>query len=499
MLALGIDSGTQSTKVLAVDLDTGTLLASARSAHRMVPGLPEGHIEQEPQMWYEAMCEAVRSCLDQLGPRREEVLAIGVSGQQHGCVVLDENDHPIRPAKLWCDTSTQAQCETITEAFGGAGGVIELAGNPILPGYTLPKLLWLKENEPNHFRRIRSILLPHDYLNFRLTGEKKMEYGDASGTGALNIRTRSWSVPLLDYVSPTLKACLPTPGSSRLPNGLLREELRESWGLRHRPVVSAGGGDNMLGAIGTGNVSEGRVTASLGTSGTLYAWSPTPVIDPRGEVAAFCDSTNGWLPLACTMNVTVATEELRALFHWDLAELEAAAASAAPGADGVLFLPYLQGERTPNLPNASALFHGLRIGKMTRENLARAVMEGATLGMAYGLARLRELGITPTEIRLTGGGSASPLWRQICADTFNVPTVGLASPDGAALGAAIQAGVTALSVRGELVNLQEMVERNVALDESTRTMPQPENAALYEEALARFSALSHQLHQGGFL
>jgi len=204
-------------------------------------------------------------------------------------------------------------------------------------------------------------------------------------------------------------------------------------------IVSAGGGDNMMGAIGTANVEPGRVTASLGTSGTLFAYSAKPAIDPKGEIAAFCDSTDGWLPLVCTMNVTVATEAARNLFGWSHAQMEKEIASVPAGSDGLLFLPYLTGERTPNLPHASGVFHGLTPRTMKPAHLARATMEGVTLGLAYGMDGLRQLGVEPSEIRLIGGGSKSAVWRQICADVFGCRVVTVMEAEGAALGAAIQA------------------------------------------------------------
>jgi xylulokinase len=499
MLSLGIDSGTQSTKTIVLDSETGEILASAQQAYGLIGGLPPGHLEQDPSVWVDAVDKTVRACLEQLGARKDEVAAIGVSGQQHGCVVLDDDDQPVRPAKLWCDTSTVEQCEQFAAEFGGAKGLIDLAGNPILPGYTAPKLLWLKENEPANFRRTKTVLLPHDYLNFWLTGEKKMEYGDASGTGWMNVRTRTWCEPILNFIDPSLNDKIPRPGSSRAPNGLLRDELRKAWGLKQSPVVSAGGGDNMMGAIGTGNITPGCVTASLGTSGTLYSYSATPVIDPQGEIAAFCDSTDAWLPLVCTMNVTVATEQARALFNWDHATMEEQIRRIPAGAEGLLFLPYLNGERTPNLPNGSGVFHGLSARTMTPAHMARAVMEGATMGLAYGLNRFRELGVEPTEIRLTGGGSKSAIWRQICADVFGVSTVCLASAEGAALGAAIQAAATARSAAGELGTLRELSSRIAAPDESTRAQPSGEAVALYAELLKRQTGLTRKLHAAGYL
>jgi xylulokinase len=222
------------------------------------------------------------------------------------------------------------QCNEIEAEFGGTDELIKLAGNAIPPGYTAPKILWLKQNEPKNFKALRTVLLPHDYINFFLTGEKGMEYGDASGTGLLDVRTKEWCQPLIDFIDPDLSECLPQVASSRRALGLLKDDLREAWGLSKSPVVSAGGGDNMMGAIGTGNVQQGVVTASLGTSGTLYAFCNEPVVDPEGEVAAFCDSTDRWLPLVCTMNVTVATEQVRKMFNWSHDELKSESAKLLP-------------------------------------------------------------------------------------------------------------------------------------------------------------------------
>jgi xylulokinase len=499
MLTLGIDSGTQSTKTIVLDTDTGDIIASAQSAYGLVAGLPPGHLEQEPQAWTEAVDKTVRECLQKIGARKKEVAAIGVSGQQHGLVVLDKKGVPTRPAKLWCDTSTVAQCEQFAAEFGGAQGLIKLAGNAILPGYTAPKILWLKQNEPANFKIIDSVLLPHDYINFWLTGEKRMEFGDASGTGLLDIRTRKWCKPLFDFIDRELIEKFPQLGSSRQAVGLLRSVLCEQWGIEGDIVVSAGGGDNMMGAIGTGNIAPGVMTVSLGTSGTLYSYSEKPVADPQGEVAAFCDSTDAWLPLVCTMNVTVATEQVRNLFGWNHAQLEKEIAAAPAGADGLLFLPYLNGERTPNLPKGSGVLHGLTTENMRPAQIARATMEGVTLGLAYGLNRFRELGVAPSEIRLTGGGSKSAVWRQIAADIFGVPTVCLTSSEGAALGAAVQALWTAGSVNGSISSLAEITARLVTLDPATRVAPDPKNKTLYADLLRKQTDLTRRMHAIGYL
>lgn len=494
MIFIGIDSGTQSTKAIALDLDSGEIVAEAQKKYDLIEGLPAGHLEQHPQAWIDAVKASVGNCVEQLGDRRGQIRGIGVSGQQHGLVVLDANDEVVRPAKLWCDTSTADQCDQFAAKFGGQSGLIEKTGNAMLPGYTIPKLLWLKQNEPENFDKVRSVLLPHDYINFWLTGTKRMEYGDASGTGILNIRTREWDPELIDFIDPRVRDMLPDPGSSREPNGQLRSELVSEWGLPANVTVSAGGGDNMMGAIGTGNTRPGVITASFGTSGTLYGCAAEPVIDPQGEIAAFCDSTDRWLPLVCTMNVTVVTEQVREWFGWDLPELESRIASTEPGAGGISFLPYLNGERTPNLPNGSGVIHGLNGANATPANIARAAMEGATLGLAYGLRRFADLGLTPTEIRLTGGGSNSGAWRQISADAFGVPVVGLATAEGASLGGAIQAA----HVSG-LGTYQDLCGRLVELDESTRCEPNPDFADLYQEKLDRQMALTGTLKDGGQL
>ena len=496
---LGIDSGTQSTKAIVLDFETRKILASAHRKYELIEGLPAGHLEQNPQDWLDAVDGCIQECVQKLGADKSKIAGIGVSGQQHGLVVLDAKDQVVRPAKLWCDTSTVAQCEQIAHEFGGQPGCIHLAGNAMLPGYTIPKLLWLKQNEPQNFAQVTSILLPHDYINFHLSGVKRMEYGDASGMGILNVRTREWCPEICDFIDKRVLEMLPPLGSSNAVHGTLRPELARKWGLSESVIISAGGGDNMMGAIGTGNVKPGVITASFGTSGTLYGVASEPVVDGQGEVAAFCDSTDQWLPLVCTMNVTVVTEQVREMFGWSLPQLEEAVSSAPAGADGITFLPYLNGERTPNLPNGTGVLHGLRTTNMTPQNIARAAVEGATLGLAYGLKRFRELGMNPTEIRLTGGGSQSKAWRQIAADAFNSEVVTLATAEGAALGAAVQAAFALLHRDGKVSGYEELTSRLVTLDESTRCKPDGAKVALYEERLQKLSGLTRRLHEVEYL
>jgi len=295
-LLIGIDSGTQSTKAVVVDAKNGEVLGSGAQTYELIPDLPPGAKEQHPNSWREAAAAAIRQALRAAKAVAAEVKAIGVSGQQHGFVPLDAAGEVIRPAKLWCDTSTAAECAEITEALGGQKKTIKALGNAVLPGFTASKILWLKNHEPKNFAKLATVLLPHDYLNFWLTGERVMEYGDASGTALLNVKSRRWANSVLDAIDPELADKLPKLISSDEPAGRLRATTAQQLGLSPGVLVSAGGGDNMMGAIGTGNTRPGLVTASFGTSGTIYACADKPVIDPEGEIAAFCDSTNRWLP-----------------------------------------------------------------------------------------------------------------------------------------------------------------------------------------------------------
>ena len=353
-LLIGIDSGTQSTKALVVDAKSGKVLGAGSAAYSLIPNLPPGAKEQHPRDWVAATRKAVQAALRQAKAKAGEVVAIGVSGQQHGFVPLDRSGAVIRPAKLWCDTTTQAECAEITARLGGAKQTIAALGNAVLPGFTAPKVLWLKKHEPENFAKLATVLLPHDYLNFWLTGERVMEYGDASGTALLDVRKRKWSSAALRAIDAALSEKLPRLISSDEPAGKLSAATAKELGLNPGVVVSAGGGDNMMGAIGTGNTRPGIVTASFGTSGTIYACADRPVIDPAGEIAAFCDSANHWLPLLCTMNVTVATEMVRKDFLLDLKAFDRLAAGAPPGSDGLLCCPISKASAPPVCPMAAA-------------------------------------------------------------------------------------------------------------------------------------------------
>jgi xylulokinase len=367
-----------------------------------------------------------------------------------------------------------------------------------LPGFTAPKILWLKRHEPANYRRLRHVLLPHDYLNFHLTGNYFMEYGDASGTALMDVRRRVWSKEAIATIDRNLAEWLPALNGSDEAAGQLRPELAAKFGLSAEVVVSAGGGDNMMGAIGTGNVTPGVISASFGTSGTIYAHAAAPVIDPAGEIAAFCSSTGGWLPLLCTMNVTTVTEQVRQLFGYDHAALEQAVAATPPGAGGLLLLPYFAGERTPSVPDGTGALLGLNAQTLAAGPLARAAMEGVTLGMNYGLRRLAELGVKAKEIRVTGGGAKSAVWRQIMADVFGVPVVGMVEEEGAALGGALQAAWCVARRNGrKKAALTDFTAGVVAVKEETRCRPRKDVAARYRELQAAQDALGATLRESG--
>ncbi len=483
-LIIGIDSGTQSTKALAVDARDGKVVGAGAQSYDLIPNLPPGAKEQHPHTWRDATAAAIRLALRQAKASASEVQAIGVSGQQHGFVPLDKSGEVIRPAKLWCDTATAPECEEIMAKLGGLKKTIRAIGNAVLPGFTAPKILWLKNHEPKSFERLATVLLPHDYLNFWLTGERVMEFGDASGTALLDVRKRKWSQPVLDAIDSELASKLPPLISSDKPAGTLQPSTARLLDLKPGILVSAGGGDNMMGAIGTGNTRAGVITASFGTSGTIYACSEKPIIDPRGEIAAFCDSTNRWLPLLCTMNVTVATEMVRNDFGWTHERFAAEAARVSAGSNGLLLLPYFEGERTPNVPDGTGVWFGVNQKTFEAGHFARAAMEGVTLGMNYGLRRLAGLGVKPTQIRATGGGAKSKVWRQIMADIFDAEVVTLKVSEGAAYGAALQAlwcwsrhGGTARNN----ISISEITDKFVELNRTETAEPKSENEKIYRE------------------
>jgi xylulokinase len=489
--AIGIDSGTQGTKALVVDIRTGRVLGRGQAPHAMIAGLGPGSSEQDPAVWIRAAARALGQALRQARIDAAKVVALGVSGQQHGFVPLDASGRVIRPAKLWNDTSTIPECEDIVRSLGGRGAAIARLGLSPAVGFTASKILWLKRHEPASFSRLATVLLPHNYLNFWLTGKARMEFGDASGTGLMDIRNLRWDEAAVAAVDPGLAGMLPPLGHPREPVGKMTRAVAARFGFG--PVlVASGGGDNMMGAIGSGNVRAGVSTLSLGTSGTVYSYFERPFVDPEGEIAAFCDSTGGWLPLLCTMNVTNTTEIAKSLFGLDNAKLERLARKAGPGAGGLLFLPFLDGERVPVLPFSSAVFFGLDRRTFDAAPIVRAVMEGTVLNLGYGFARMRDLGLKPDEIRATGGGSRSRTWLQIVADVFGTPVITLKETEAAALGAALQAFWNWRLAEGEKVAIADIAGAWIAKGRLAAD-PDPKAAAVYAEIQVRFNSLWKRL------
>ncbi len=490
MYAVGVDSGTQGTKVLIMDFE-GTVLSRGQAPHRFVEGLKPGESEQNPQVWIDALETALGQVLQAASIPAEEIVCLGVSGQQHGFVPLDGEGHPLRPAKLWNDTSTVDEAEYITKKLGGKEGVIQKLGIHLAVGYTAPKILWMKRHEPEKYEILRRILLPHNYINYSITGRTHMEFGDASGTGLMDIRERRWNEEALSVIDPALEEMLPPLSHPSKPVEYMKKEWAEKFGMK-KVLVASGGGDNMMGAIGTGNVKPGLCTLSLGTSGTIYSFFVSPFIDPEGEIAAFCDSTGGWLPLLCTMNVTNTTEYFKALFGFSNEELENLALATPEGSGNLLFLPFIDGERVPVLPFASGVFFGLNRKTFNPSHMARAVLEGTVFNLGYGFSRLKSLGLSPSQIRATGGGAKSKLWLQIVADILQTPVVILQEQEAAAYGAAIQSIWNYQHSQGNEVDIQELTDHLVRLDQET-VEPRPRTFSLYEELQDRFNSLWNTL------
>ena len=484
---LGIDCGTQGTKALVLDAGSGQVRGAGSASHTLLSAA-NGRREQQPQQWLEAFEQATAQALAAAGISGERILGIGVSGQQHGLVLLDEQGAVLRPAKLWCDTESSTENQRLLDHLGGEAGSLQRLGVAIAPGYTVSKLLWTQEQHPDVFSRIAHILLPHDYLNHWLTGRACSEYGDASGTGYFNVRTRSWDRELLNFIDSSGRLCdaLPELIESDQPVGSLRPQIARQLGLNPDAVVASGGGDNMMGAIGTGNIRPGAITMSMGTSGTLYAYSDQPTVSPHAQVATFCSSSGGWLPLICTMNLTNASGLIQQLLVLDIPSFDALVAQAPIGAEGLLLLPFFNGERVPALPNARASLLGMDSDNLTRANLCRAVVEGTAFGLRYGLDLLRASGLRSDDLRLIGGAAKSPVWRQVIADIMGTPLVCPQHTEAAALGAAIQAAWCLTPAADRQAQLAELCERCVQLDASTQTQPDPARTAQYEAVYQRY-------------
>lgn len=480
----GIDVGTQSTKVIVYDEETKSIISSASSPHDII-AKADGTREQEVSWWTNAIIACFHSIDASI---KERIDAIGVSGQQHGFVPLDSNGEALYRAKLWNDTSTAPECDEITQCAGGKEKLLEIEGNLILPGYTISKILWFKKNKPELYNKMAHILLPHDYINYFLTGNYTCERGDASGTGLLNVRTMEFSSRLASCVDNErdILELLPKRIENSELNGVVKEEIATLLGLKKGVIVSSGGGDNMMGAIGTGTVREGTLAVSLGTSGTIFASSQTPLIDNNGYLAAFCSSTDSFLPLLCTMNCTVASELTRTLFNKGVKEFDEIASSAPIGCEGLTFLPYFNGERTPNYPYGKGTLIGLHGENMKESHISRSALEAAIYSLRLGSDTFKEKGYAVKEIRLIGGGANSKVWRAMCADIFNAKVVIPKVSEAAAFGAALQA-LWAYKINQNIpTSIHDIVDEHVSIDEKQIYEPDAQRVVEYEKAYKRF-------------
>jgi xylulokinase len=487
---LGIDIGTSGTKVLAID-ETGKVAASATEEYPLLTPRPLW-AEQLPSDWWDATCKGLKRVLETVPA--EEIAGIGLSGQMHGLVMLDANHEVLRPAILWCDQRTQAQCDYITQTVGRDTLVKETC-NPVLTGFTAPKIIWARDNEPAIYEQARMHLLPKDYIRFRLTGEFATEVSDASGTSLLNVPNREWSQVVLDKLQIPIEH-LPRVYESQEVSGRISESGAQATGLRTGTPVVGGGGDQAAGAVGNGIVQSGIISVTTGTSGVVFAFADTPDVDPDLRVHTFCHAVpNKWHVMGvmlsaggslrwyrdalCAPEKRVA--ELSGKDAYDLIASEAATIEC--GSEGLLFLPYLTGERTPHPdPQARGAFIGLTV-RHNRAHMARSVLEGVSFGLRDSLEILKSMNISIGNVRASGGGARSDIWRQIQADVFNFPLSTINVDEGPALGAALLAGVGA----GLYTSVEEACSTVIKVMSSTPVIA--ENAAAYERYYQIYRAL----------
>ncbi len=450
MPLLGIDVGTSGTKTLLIS-DRGEVLASAVAEYPLSTPRP-GWAEQDPGDWWAATQQSIRAVLTRAAVDGSEVRAVGLSGQMHGSVFLDSGGEVIRPALLWCDQRTATQCDWITEQVG-ADRIVEWTSNPVLTGFTAPKIIWLRDQEPDAFRRVRQVLLPKDFIRYRLTGEFATEVSDASGTALFHVRERRWATELLDRIGIPAE-WMPPCYESDVPSTRISAAGAAATGLRSGTPVVGGGGDQAAGAVGNGIVEPGIFSSSIGTSGVLFAYSDEPRVDPNLRLHTFCHAVPGkWHQMGVMLSAggslrwyrdVLASAELQvaqAMGRDPYELITAEAAQAPPGSEGLIFLPYLTGERTPHPdPDARGVYFGLTL-RHDRRHLARAVLEGVAYGLRDSLEILSAMGVVGREIRASGGGARSNLWRQILADVTGHEHVTINVDEGPAFGVALLAGV----------------------------------------------------------
>lgn len=495
---IGIDIGTSGTKTVLYDLEGNAIAQAAQEYPMRQP--QTGWAEENPEDWWNAAVATLRCVIKNSSAAPEEILGIGFSGQMHSLVMLDASGCVLRPAILWCDGRTRSECDEIN-ARVGAQRLLEISANPALTGFTAGKLLWVRRHEPEIFAHCRHVLLPKDYVRFCLTGVLATDVSDASGTNLLNVAERTWSTELLEkleldpaWFPPLLESCELA--------GRVTEQAAALTGLAAGTPVAAGAADNAASAVGTGTVLPGSVFNTIGTSGVIFAHSDRPAVAAGGRVHTVCAAVpHGWGFMSCTLSAGLALRWYRDQFcAQECLEAEQSgvdsyvlldrkAAAVAPGADGVIFLPYLMGERSPLLDETCrGVFFGLS-ARHGREHLLRAVMEGVAYSQRACLDVFREMGLRPETMKLCGGGAKSPLWRQILADQFQLPVTTMASSESPTLGAAILAGVCAG------VYLDVPSGCRIVHDGGTLERPQEEAARIYDDYYPIYTALYPALRE----
>lgn len=483
MYWLGIDVGTGGSRALLVDSD-GRVHYSFTAPHEEMRMERPLWAEQDPDDWWRASAAAVAGVLNDAGVTGSEVRGIGLSGQMHGLVLLDEAGNVIRPALIWCDQRSQRQVDFINEKLG-AENVLRWTANPVLTGFTLPKLLWVRDNDPQSFARVLHFLLPKDYIRYKLTGEVATDVSDASGTAMLDVVRRAWSAEMMGGLDLDMKI-LPSLHESSEVTGHVSAAAAKATGLAEGTPVVAGAGDQAASAIGNGIVAPGAVSCTIGTSGVVFAYLQEPAYDPGGRVHTFCHAIpNSWHVMGVTQGAGLSLQWLRTqlapLSTYD--QLTKEAASSPRGAQGLFWLPYLMGERTPHLDaSARACWVGLT-AKHKRADLLRSVLEGVCYSQNDGLEIIRQLGAAPESVRLSGGGARSPFWHQLFADVFDTPVAILGSQEGSAYGAAL----LALIGTGEYTSAAQVCAR--AIKEVERKQPQADAAAFYKRSYGLYKSL----------
>jgi xylulokinase len=448
MYVLGIDVGTGGTRALIID-ERGRVIASATEEHEAFASPHIGWAEQRPEDWWRACGIAVKKAMAAANLEGSQIACVGFSGQMHGAVMLDGADEVVRPALIWCDVRTEKQCRDLTVKIG-YDRLIQLTCNPALPNFTLTKFLWVRENEPENWRRVRSVMLPKDYVRFRLTGSRAIDVADASGTLLLDVANRCWSREVLEAANIDA-SLLPALYESPEVCGEISAAGATATGLKAGTPVVAGAGDQAAGATGMGIVTPGAVSATIGTSGVVFAATDRPALDAKGRLHTFCHAVPGrWHVMGVTQAAGLSLRWFRDRFGAGADDgrdpyerLTEDAARIPAGCDGLLWAPYLMGERTPHLdPNARGALIGLPASP-TREPIIRAILEGVAFSLRDSFTLFAEMGVPVKSIRLGGGGARSSLWRQIQADTYGHEVEIVEAEEGAAYGAAILAGVGA--------------------------------------------------------